>query len=102
MLDVIVNDIKTSLPGVPMEVVEELKSEVIRNNEIEALVIPIYSRHFTEEEIDQLILFFKSPLGRLYISRTNEVVKESMEVGKRWGEELYVRFLKKLKQKGYN
>ena len=48
-------------------------------------MVPIYASHFSQAELEQLVRFYESPLGK----RLNEVqpliVQESMETGQRWG-----------------
>jgi len=48
-------------------------------------MVPIYASHFSQAELEQLVRFYESPLGK----RLNEVqpliVQESMEAGQRWG-----------------
>ena len=57
----------------------------------EALVniaIPIYDRHFSDEEIKGLIVFYQSPLGQKTISAMPQVVSESQQAGGDWGKQL--------------
>jgi uncharacterized protein len=36
----------------------------------------LYDQHFTQKEIDEMIVFYKSPVGRKYVSETPEITKE--------------------------
>jgi len=42
---------------------------------------------YTEEELGQLIKFFKTPLGRKALRHTASLMKKGQEIGKRWGED---------------
>lgn len=39
---------------------------------------PVYSKHFTISEIEELIVFFESPLGQKYISAIPNLMQESV------------------------
>ena len=53
-----------------------------------ALVIPIYDRHFTDDEIKQLTAFYETPVGKKAVAELPKVVSESQEAGKIWGQQL--------------
>lgn len=44
-------------------------------------VIPIYARHFSTEDIQNLIQFYESPLGQRVVKNLPLVAQESQEVG---------------------
>lgn len=48
-------------------------------------LIPIYRAHLTRAEVDQLVTFYESPLGRRVTEVTPIITQESMELGQRWG-----------------
>jgi len=48
-------------------------------------IIPIYDNHFTEEQIIELIKFYKSDIGKTYLENMGSVAVESMKVGERMG-----------------
>jgi uncharacterized protein len=48
-------------------------------------LIPVYAAHFTKAELDQLVQFYESPLGRRLSAAQPRVTQESMQVGQRWG-----------------
>jgi len=48
------------------------------------LMVPIYDKYFTDEEIKRLIQFYESPLGQKMASVQPELVSESREAGKKW------------------
>ena len=51
-----------------------------------ALLLPIYDRHFSDEEIKQLVAFYETPIGKKAVSELPKVVAESQQVGRQWGE----------------
>ena len=52
------------------------------------LLIPIYDRHFSDEDIKGLIVFYETPLGKKAISVLPQVLSDSQQAGKQWGGEL--------------
>lgn len=52
------------------------------------LVIPIYEKYFSDEEIKQLTAFYETPVGKKAVAELPKVVAESQQAGKQWGETL--------------
>lgn len=50
--------------------------------------IPIYEKHFTHQEIRELIAFYQTPVGKKAIAVLPQVMSDSMEAGQRWGQSL--------------
>jgi TonB family protein len=46
--------------------------------------LPVYDRHFTDEEIKGLIQFYETPLGQKMASAQPELFSETQEAGKKW------------------
>ncbi|MEP7230363.1 MAG: DUF2059 domain-containing protein [Ginsengibacter sp.] len=95
-----ISSFQESYSNVPNEYWESVKKE-INADDIVALVIPIYDKYYTEEDIQKLIEFYESPIGKKVISSTPLIVQESMSAGKIWGENIGKKVMEKLKQDGY-
>jgi hypothetical protein len=65
------------------------------------LVIPVYERNFSDEDIVQLIAFYKTPLGKKVVEKMPAIMQESMQIGAAWGKQMSEKVMEKLKQKGY-
>lgn len=48
-------------------------------------LIPIYAARFTQAELDELVRFYSSPLGKHLAQAQPEMMQESVGVGQRWG-----------------
>jgi hypothetical protein len=48
-------------------------------------LIPIYAAHFTRPELDQLVRFYESPIGRHLAELQPVIAEESIKAGQRWG-----------------
>ncbi|HET8826033.1 MAG TPA: DUF2059 domain-containing protein [Terriglobales bacterium] len=66
---------------------EKFKSK-IDSNQLTALIIPIYDKHYTQAEIKSLIQFYESPLGRKVATSMPQVLAESQAAGGQWGQQI--------------
>ncbi|TRO65147.1 DUF2059 domain-containing protein [Christiangramia sabulilitoris] len=48
----------------------------------------IYTESFTEAEIDKILAFYATPVGKKMVAITPELTKKGMEIGQAWGMEL--------------
>ena len=51
-------------------------------------VVPIYDRYFTHQEIQELLAFYRTPLGQKTIAVLPQVVNDSILAGQRWAQSL--------------
>jgi hypothetical protein len=82
--------IKKLLPF-PPAAQDDFEKELVASldvNELVDLIVPIYSRHFSEEDIDGLLAFYRSPLGQRLSQALPEITAESQEAGREWGQGL--------------
>jgi len=94
-----IGSFKKIYPSVPDEFWENFKKELKSETLIE-MVIPIYDKYYTEEEIKQLTDFYGTPIGRKVIASTPLISQESMQAGQKWGKELGEKLAKDLDEKG--
>lgn len=87
--------------SVPAEFWEKMKASV-NSDEIVNMTIPVYAKYYTEEDVDQLIAFYKTPVGRKVVSVTPQIVQESMLLGREWGQKLGEKILSEMKASGYD
>ena len=76
-------------------------SKELNPEELISLIIPIYDKYFSEEEIDQLLAFYNTPLGIKLIKATPKIMEESMQIGSTWGKKLRETIMKRLMDNGY-
>lgn len=69
--------------------------------ELTKMLVPVYSKHLSLEDLKELIIFYESPVGKKYAKSTPLIMKESMEVGQEWGRKIGEKFAKKMEEKGY-
>ena len=91
---------RKSLPDVPAEFWDEFQKD-IHPEDLEELIVPIYGKHFQESEIQGLLDFYRTPLGKKVIQELPAITSESFSAGQQWGRGLAEKAIKRLKEKGY-
>jgi hypothetical protein len=64
------------------------------------LLVPLYDRYLTLDEIRQLIDFYQSPLGRRLVEVQPQIAVESMLAGQEWGAGLAAEVVADLARRG--
>ncbi len=69
------------------KIVDEIIMPEIRNRsgEITARIADIWASHYNLEELEQLRLFYETPLGRKSLHEWPLIMAESREAGTKWG-----------------
>ena len=91
---------RKQMPAVPAEFWDEMDKEV-HPEELVEILVPIYAKNYTDDEIMQLIEFYKTPLGKKVIEKMPLIAQDSYVVGQSWGKKISERVVAKLKEKGY-
>src|ERR1700683_354612 len=72
------NQLLAKLPASPTReqtvdaFVAKLKAQ-FDNDDLKQLLIPVFAKHFTQEELDATVAFFESPAGRNYVQTQREM-----------------------------
>ncbi|MBB3225462.1 hypothetical protein FHW69_000052 [Luteibacter sp. Sphag1AF] len=69
-------------------------------NQLISRMVPVYQKHFTAEDIDGLLTFYKSPLGQKVITQMPATMSEGMVVGQAWGRERGEQMISQLRTQG--
>ena len=92
------------LPAVKRErAVKILEEELFRVFTAERVVeelVPIYDRHFTGEEIEDLIAFYESAAGKKFVAMQPQIITEANGVGQRVALEAIQAIQKKMDAEG--
>jgi hypothetical protein len=83
-------NIKKMLP-LPPRAQDDFEKELLAAvdvNELMSLLIPIYDRHFSDEDLDGMLAFYRSPTGKRFIKALPLITVESRQVGEEWGQRL--------------
>ena len=93
--DQFIKGMKMGLPDVPEDFFDGLIEEE-EFQHLERLVVGIYRKHWTPEEIDELLAFYDTPLGKKVASRQNAIMEETFQVTQTWGMTIVPRITQKL------
>ncbi len=96
MMQNMLPSLKQLVPQAPTSFWTEFMQEV-HPTDLEELVVPIYQKNFTEQEIRETIEFYRSPTGQKVIRQLPNVMQESMAVGQTWGRQLAQKVIEKAK-----
>lgn len=96
----ILDQMRLSFPQVPESVWAEF-TESLDPAELTELSIPIYDRHFTMEELQALIDFYKTPVGQQVVKKLPLVAQESNATAQKWGETKALEIMQRLAEQGY-
>jgi hypothetical protein len=101
VMESVLGSIKRAYPAVPEAVWTEFLAEM-REDELTSLVVPIYRKHLTADDIRGLLAFYESPVGRKLVQVQPLLVNDSMTAGRQWGEQTAGRIIRRLQEKGYS
>jgi hypothetical protein len=97
----IIGPIRNGFPEVPPEFWDNFTKE-IRAEELVDLVVPLYDRYYTRQEIHELTAFYQSPVGQKTVRVLPKLSAEAISIGQDWGRTVAERAMKRLKQQGYD
>ena len=93
IIDQLVERFRQNSPDVDPRYWNTLK----KNIEIKELVNDVailYTKHFDQKDIDGLIRFYSSPLGRKFVRKQPQLLQESMSIGNQWAQKLAQRIMR--------
>ncbi|WP_176212460.1 DUF2059 domain-containing protein [Metallibacterium scheffleri] len=64
------------------------------------LVVPIYQRNFTEQDVRELLTFYRSPLGQKMLEVQPAIMRESMLAGEQFGRQQFTQRISQLETTG--
>lgn len=97
----VINYYKDAYPDIPADYWKRA-NKLANYEEIINKIVPIYSKHFSEKEIDDLINFYTTSTGRKIVSEMPSIMKESMEIGEAWGTDLGKRIQEEMEKEFKN
>jgi len=101
--------LRKSRPDIPEDVLKMLPEEVgsvFQENMsvFKEMMMPVYNKYYTGQDIKDLITFYASPVGQKVIASMPGLVQESMAIGNRWGNmlgpQIEARIKDRLKKQG--
>lgn len=82
--------LKRLVPQAPeafwVEFMKEVNPEDLVN-----LIVPLYQKHLTEEDVQATLAFYRSPAGTRLVQALPAIMQESIPVGQKWGRTMALR-----------
>jgi uncharacterized protein len=92
---------KKAQPEIPAVFWEEFIKRATDNiGEFVTVLVGVHDRHYTKEQIDQMIVFFETPLGRMMAEKQPAVALETVGAAERWGMKMGMQVMMDLTEKG--
>ncbi len=94
---------KQQKTNVPDSIWADFEKEFLKTsvNDLVEMLSPVYQKYMTETDLQKIIEFYQTPVGKKYAEKTPLITQESMQVGQQWGMKIGQQFQEKLKEKGY-
>ena len=70
-------------------------------NDLTEMLVPVYSKYMTKDDLEELIKFYQTPVGKKFAKNTPLIMQESIQIGQQWGMKIGQDFKKKMEEKGY-
>ena len=88
---------------VPDSVWNALEAEFANTSmdELVTMLVPVYEKHLSEKDLQEMIAFYQTPVGKKYAEKSPFIMQESMQVGQQWGMKIGAAFDEKLRAQGY-
>ena len=95
--------VREQAPQVPAEFWDSAERKFLDQamDETLKIMLPLYKAHFTPEDLQGLIQFYKSPLGQKMIAAQSDIALQSMEAGQAWGMRILQELVTEIQEKGY-
>jgi hypothetical protein len=84
-MDQMMVHLKTLVPNAPEEFWTEFRASA-NPSELVDMMVPIYAKYFTHEDILALLAFYDTPAGKKLIASQPAILHESMAAGAAWGQ----------------
>lgn len=100
MVDQLLSIQAQAQPSIPAEVWADIREE-IDFSEFEPAMVHIYDKHFSANEIEGLLAFYESDIGRRFIEKQPAIVQDSMAAGQAWALGIQEKLRAKLEKRGF-
>jgi uncharacterized protein len=92
---------KKAQPDIPEVFWDEFIKQATNNiGEFVTILVAVHDRHYTKEQIDQMIAFFETPLGRMMAEKQPAIALETVGAAERWGMKMGMQVMMDLTEKG--
>lgn len=90
-------DQMTSMMGITLNEDEKVEFTSDVMSSLIKMLVPVYQKHFTEQDLKDAIDLFKTPIGKKISEKSPIIAQESMQASMQWGMELSTKLQKYMK-----
>jgi uncharacterized protein len=86
VFDQLTMQLKTMHADINDSVWLEVKSEVFvpEVDELQKLMVPLYKKYYTHDDVKAIIQFYESPAGKKMAATVTDITMETMQVSQQW------------------
>ena len=99
-MDRMIQSYRAVMPQVPEQFWVEFRRDLDEEAMIE-LLVPIYAKHLSHEDVRALIEFYRSEAGQRFLQALPDIQRESRQAGQRLGATLAERLERRLRSEGH-
>lgn len=94
---------RQQIKNVPEAYWDEAEKEMTQtaNAELAAMLVPVYQKYLSQQELDEIIAFYHTPAGKKLAESSPKISGEALAIGQQWGMQLGQKIYQQLKDKGY-
>jgi len=100
MFDLMLPNLIEIAPNVPNTFWTTFRSKIDLDG-FSKLLVPIYDKSFSHNDIKELLKFYESPIGKKLLEATPAITRESYIIGEQWGKQLGMEIVNELMKYGY-
>lgn len=100
VMDALAGSLGKSNPKIPQSFWKEMKKR-IKTDDFFQMVIPIYTRHLSAEDVKAMLAFYKTPAGQRVVKAMPAITQESMAIGNAWGQKIAREVIQEARERGY-
>lgn len=95
--------LKQQHPDVESSVWDEFEKEFLKTSidDLVEMLAQVYSKYLTIADLEDLIGFYETPIGKKFAQNSPLIMQESLQVGQEWGRKIGQEIKKKIKEKGF-
>ena len=89
-LEQMIEIFKPQYPNIDSKTWKKIYQDVVQKsmNQFIEMNIPIYQKHLSKSDLDEIIKFYQTPIGQKFSQSNALITKELMTISQQWGMEL--------------
>lgn len=98
-MDAQISAMKTTVTRIPPKFWDEVLKEIDPDTFL-TLLIPVYDKYFSNDDLEGLIAFYQTPLGKKLVSTLPQIITEVAAVGDKYGQQVANQVIQRMQAEG--